>query len=104
MLLKVCLSLSLRVCVKVKQIVSINQQREEQEMFTWNKTREKTMENLNELLLEKCKEGNLSEVLALLDRGADIHALPFSLRLLQVYLGVFAADLFTAFAYFLLTS
>ena len=32
------------------------------------------MENLNELLLEKCKEGNLREVLALLDRGADINA------------------------------
>ena len=54
--------------------MSINQQREEQEIFTSNKTRKKTMENLNELLLEKCKEGNLSEVLALLDRGADIHA------------------------------
>ena len=66
--------MSLRVCVEVRQIVSINQQREEQEIFTSNKTRNKTMENLNELLLEKCKEGNLSEVLALLDRGADINA------------------------------
>ena len=53
--------------------MSINQ-REEQEIFTSNKTHKKTMENLNKLLLEKCGEGNLREVLALLDRGADIHA------------------------------
>ena len=53
--------------------MSINQ-REEQEIFTSNKTSKKAMENLNELLLEKCEEGNLREVLALLDRGADINA------------------------------